>query len=144
MKILLGVLIGIVAARLLRRRCGHMHMHGHGRGGLRRWFWRLRRLGLDRDQLDQVEQVWRDASEPLRAVPFGRWRIMSEVMDLASAETLDRARLDELAAKWTDMHAQAARAAADAVARLHDILRPEQREKLRGFAAHGPFGGPYR
>jgi Spy/CpxP family protein refolding chaperone len=107
-------------------------------------FWRLRRLGLDRDQLDQVEQVWKDASDPLRAIPFGRWRIMSEVVDLTAADTLDRARLDELAAKWADMHAQAAKAAADAVARLHDILRPEQREKLRNFAGHGPFGGPYR
>ncbi len=140
MMILVGVLIGVLASRLIRRRC----WRHHGRRGPRGMFWRLRRLGLDRDQLDQVEQVWRDATEPLRAVPFGRWRIMNEVMDVAMADTLDRARLDELVAKWTDMHAQAARAAADAVARLHDILRPEQREKLRTFASYGPFGGPYR
>ncbi|HKA89759.1 MAG TPA: periplasmic heavy metal sensor [Haliangiales bacterium] len=140
--ILLGILIGIVASQLIRRRlwrrrCGGGH-------GPRHMFWKLRRLGLDRDQLDQVEQLWRDTGEPLRAVRFGRWRLLHEVMDLAQADTLDRARLDELATKWTDMHAQAAKAAVDAVVRIHDILRPEQREKLRNFVSYGPFGGPYR
>ena len=153
MMLLLGVVIGAVAAKIVRRRFfgGHWRGHwggGHWRGHRGRWFFRLRRLGLDRQQMDEVERIWREASADLREVPLGRFRAMSEALDVAAGDTLDQARLDELAARWTETHARAARAVADAVAKLHAVLRPDQREKLRDFvggaAGYGPTAGPYR
>ena len=152
MMLLLGVVIGAVAAKIVRRRFfgGHWRGHwggGHWRGQRGRWFFRLRRLGLDRQQMDEVERIWREASADLREVPLGRFRAISELLDLAADDTLDQTRLDELAARWTETHARAAHAVTDAVAKLHAVLRPEQRAKLRdlvGGAGYGPTAGPYR
>jgi len=148
MMLLLGVVIGVVAAKVVRRRFfrGHWRRHwgGHWRGHRGGIFFRLRRLGLDREQMDEVERIWGEVSAELRDVPFGRFRAMSEVVDLAAGETLDQARLDELSARWIETQARAARAVADAVTKLHAILRPEQREKLRDLAGYGPAAGPYR
>ncbi len=87
---------------------------------------------------------------------FGRWRSMTDLVDVATAEPLDRARLDELAARHGETQGKVARELAAAVARAHEILRPEQRAKVRELIeraglwrfAHGrgkpPTEGPYR
>ena len=150
MMFLLGVVVGAVAAKIARRRFfghwRHAHWHWHGHRG-RMMFFRFRRLGLDRQQMDEVERIWHDVSGTLREVPFGRFRAMSEVIDVAAGETLDQARLDELSNRWVESHARIARAVADGVARVHAVLTPEQRRKLRdlaGGAGHVPADGPYR
>jgi Spy/CpxP family protein refolding chaperone len=162
--IFFGVLGGLAIGRAIRRRRwrrmhGHgfgfgCHGHGHGHhgwhhgwhrgwGGGRRLFWLYRELNLDPQQQEEVKSLFLKLRTTFGAATFGAMRDLNTLFDVATAEPFDRARLAELAARHTDAHAQAARDMADAIARLHEILRPEQREKLRSFlGASSPAGAP--
>jgi Spy/CpxP family protein refolding chaperone len=156
MKVLLGILIGIAIARLIRRwRAWHGGCGWRGRRH-HRVFWALRELDLDPRQKDELQEVWHKVRRTVGDVQVGRWRAMSDLVEAATAEPLDRARLDELAARHADTHARAAREVGEAVTRVHEVLRPEQRSRLRELveraglwrfprhAAPPPGDGPYR
>jgi Spy/CpxP family protein refolding chaperone len=146
--VVLGVLLGAGAARFIARRrfhhggrgCGFGHgFHGfHGRG--RRFFW-IKDLGLSGEQVAALKEVWlsgRGAIARLRASGF---QGLHALFEAATSEPLDRARLDEAARRHGDEGGEAARALADAVARAHEILTPEQRAKLRAQIGRGGGGG---
>lgn len=169
MKVLLGVLIGIGIVRMIRfARWRRMHggpfHRGGGWGGCgghrfrqgRGPMWALRELDLDPRQQDELKDLWLGLRRTMGEVQFGRWRTMSELVNVATEEPLDAAKLDELAARHGEAHAKAARDVAQAVKRAHESLRPEQRAKLRELAERSglwrfprgpvtpPGDGPYR
>jgi Spy/CpxP family protein refolding chaperone len=165
MKVLLGILIGVAVVRIIRHlRWRHAHGHpfffggrcGRGRRHIHRLMWALRELDLDPRQKDELQEVWHRLRRTVGDVQVGRWRTMSDVVEAATGEPLDRAKLDELAARHTETQAKAAREVVDTIARVHEVLRPEQRARLRELveraglwrfprhAAPPPAEGPYR
>ncbi len=171
MRLLLGILVGFLVVRLLhRRRWGagwhgwHRGCGGHGfgwragwhAGNGRRFFRMLRQLELDPRQRDELKEVWLSARRGFDDARYGRWRSLADLLQVATAEPLDRARLDELAARHAESQGTVARGIAAAVARAHEILRPEQRAKLRELIERAglwrfergegtpPGDGPYR
>jgi Spy/CpxP family protein refolding chaperone len=141
---------------------GRSWRHGwHLGGGPGHWFRIYRSLDLDAAQKDEVRTLWLDVRQAFGAVRYDGMRTMSDVIDVALAEPLDPARLEQLAGRHADAHAQLARKVAEAVTRLHQTLRPEQRDRLRealgrrsatpgaggpgsGSGGGGSDDGPYR
>src|SRR5262245_10815154 len=135
LKIALGVLIGAAAARWIRRRrCGgHFGWHHgrcHGRGGGRRLFWLARDLDLTPEQVDALRPLWLSARNAMGSLRFSHLQSAHALFTAATAEPLDRARLDQVAERHAQDQAQAGRDLVDAVAKVHEVLTPEQREKL--------------
>jgi Spy/CpxP family protein refolding chaperone len=149
--ILFGLLGGFAAAGLMRglRRRGCA-------GGPGRWrrgpglFWVMRELELDPRQR---QELWGLFGELRRAVGELRWsglEGLDAALDALGAETFDRARVDEMAAKQAGQVERVRQKLVEALERAHAILSPEQRAKLRDLvglhrpAPAGPDGGPYR
>jgi Spy/CpxP family protein refolding chaperone len=154
--VVLGIFLGMAAARAMRwRRFGH-HFHGgcgrfrHGAPfwmggfGIRRAFWFVRDLDLSPEQVSRLKQAWLLARGAIASVKATRLEVAHGVMAAALAEPFDRARLDDAARKLADENSRAAHDVADALAQAIEVLTPEQRAKLRErFARHGiGFGGP--
>jgi Spy/CpxP family protein refolding chaperone len=169
MGFLLGILVGAMIFGVMRRRrwrhghgwghrLGHHRWGGFGcRGHLRRGWWVLRELDLDPRQKDELGALWLSARRAIGEAQLARWRSMSDVADAAVADPLDPARLEELATRHADTQSKLARDVTSAIARLHEILRPEQRARLRELieraglwrfssspAGAPPSDGPYR
>jgi Spy/CpxP family protein refolding chaperone len=131
------------------RRHGFGHgCHGHGHGRARRLFWLFRELGLSGEQIGELKTVWLSARGAVAAMRASGFQSLHALYEAAQSEPLDRVRLEETARRHADDHGQAARHIADAVARAHEILTPEQRAKLRahlgqmGWGPGGPGGSP--
>lgn len=169
MKVLLGILVGVLVAKVVRRavwrhRFGGSHGGPFGggcgwrrRGGRgARFMWMMNELELDPRQKDELGAVWMSLRQAIGAAQVARWRGMSDVVEAATAEPLDRARLDEVAAHYGEAQSKMAQEMAAAIARAHESLRPEQRGRLRElveraglwrFSRGGgtpPSSGPYR
>ena len=118
--------------------------------------WFLNELDLDPRQRDELSAIWLEARRTIGEMQVNRWRSMTELADLASADPLDKEKLDVLATAHGEVHQKAAQSIATAVARIHAALRPEQRARLRELieraglwrfsrpAATAPADGPYR
>lgn len=167
MKVVFGILVGVLIAKAVRRfvwrrRFGGMHRGPFGggcgwrRGRFGRAMWVMNELELDPRQKDDFGAIWMSLRQTLGAAQVARWRGMTDVVEVATAEPLDRARLDEVAAKYGEAQTRAAQEVAAAVARAHETLRPEQRSKLRELVERAglwrfprgggapPSDGPYR
>ena len=167
MKLLFGILIGVLLAKMVRRmvwrrRFGGFHRgpFGGGCGGRRgraaRAMWTMNELDLDPRQKDDLGAVWMSLRQSIGAAQVARWRGMTDVVEVATAEPLDRTRLDELAARHGEAQTKLAQDVAAAIARVHESLRPEQRSKLRELVERAglwrfprgggvpPPDGPYR
>jgi Spy/CpxP family protein refolding chaperone len=162
--LVLGAFIGAAAIRFAARRrygfgggCGRgFHgrgFYGHGfhhRG--RHFFGLVRDLGLSREQVAGLKEVWLSGRGAVAAVRASGAQGLHALYEAATSEPLDRARLDEAARAHGAESAKAAVTLAEAVARAHEILTPEQRAKVRehlgragGGGAPGWRGdGPYR
>lgn len=159
--IILGAVGGFAAARWLgrarRQGCGGRRGFGawrrHGLGGPRMFFRLLRDLNLDRAQWKEVEALFHSLRHDVDALHFGRAR---GVVDLAGAfgvEAFDRAQAEAAVSRHAETQNQLGQGITQALARLHEILTPEQRQRLRallderfGPAAPAPAQseGPYR
>jgi Spy/CpxP family protein refolding chaperone len=157
-KIALGVLLGAAAFRFIRRRrCrggfGH-RVSWHGFHGGRALFWLARDLKLTPEQVDQLRPLWLAGRNAVAQLRFSRMQALHGLAAAAAtADPVDRARLDAVAARYAEDQAQASRDLADAIAKAHAVLNQEQREKLRqklawfGVGGQAPFSGgdgPYR
>ena len=169
-RILLGAVGGFVGARLLSRlggRCGggggghcggdrhsggwrgRGFRGGFGGGGPRRIFFMLRELDLDRAQREVVREVMQKVGRAIADVGIGmklmRFGAFADVADVLGGDTFDRAAITAT----LDRHAHAAETVrqeiVDGLARLHEVLRPEQRARLRELLAsrEGGFGPPH-
>jgi len=147
--IALGVLGGMVAFKLIRRmRYGGWHGHHRGgwhrggygwrgRGGPGRFFWIARELDLDRSQkkvvFDAIADV-RKAAADVRTQGFGA---LDEIADAVAGEEFDHAAVDKIA---NDQSAAIDKVKIEIVAaleKLHNVLTPDQRGRLRELLARG-------
>jgi Spy/CpxP family protein refolding chaperone len=108
-------------------------------------------LGLDRRQKEELWSVAREIREAMGAARFGGLEGLDVLVDAVSSESFDRASVESVA----ERHGQAVSALREkivgAAERVHAILTPEQRRRLRDYflgtpsdTPGGPAGGPYR
>jgi Spy/CpxP family protein refolding chaperone len=164
---MIGIIIGTTAALGAciylnrRRRCGgrwqggHCGHHGHGRRhgwgradfgsrGPGRW------AAMMADRLDASREQEQVMSDALRGL-LGELRTLGDEAvgtrgDLGAAfgaERLDEQRLGELFARHDELLGSARKAVVGALAKIHDVLDPKQREQLSRWIGRRGFG-PYR
>jgi hypothetical protein len=138
----LGLLGGLVASKLLFRRRWH---HRHGGAGFRRF--RDRRFGaappppvdtartldkllapleLNERQAEEAREAFADVAQVL-GPRYPQWNGLEEALAAVAAEPFDRARAQ---ASLAGVEPDPAKNAVDALEHVHNILTPEQRDKL--------------
>src|SRR5262249_14891348 len=120
--VILGIFLGLVASRAIRRhhfrhhlgfaglggcgRFGHGHFGGWGGwghfGGPRRMFWLFRELDLSHEQVGKLKQVWLSARGAVASVRASRFEAAHGAIGAALADPFDKARLDDVARKLAD------------------------------------------
>ncbi len=164
-----GIVLGGLGALALFKVVRH-HRRWHGGGGWRhrghgRWrgghrmgaWWMMRELDLDRAQRQELFALADDVRSSFRSFRWDGIDDLRAAADVITADDFDRTRLEELAARRETALGDVRRKLVDALERAHQVLRPEQRAKLRdlvarfgsrfGFGGGGPApssGGPYR
>jgi Spy/CpxP family protein refolding chaperone len=136
-----------------RVRARHFGGHGHhgfgqgfvghgfgGRGFGGRGFFALRRLGLDREQREQVWSVVGDVKRTIHDVRADRARGFRAAARAVSEPTFDRARVEAEANRFGEALTRVRAAMVDGLERVHAILTPEQRARLRDLT--GGDSGP--
>ncbi len=170
--IFLGVLGGLLVAKLLHRRFHRGHCGGgwrrhgwHGGwpgeseggwdggweggrrgrrgGGPGAWFI-SRRLGLDPVQEAEVEAILIDVRESLSELRDGGRAWIDETLQTVAADDFDRARVESAAAQQGQTIDRLRGKLVDAAQKLHEILTPDQRRRLASLRGHFPFGGRER
>ena len=133
---ILGVLGGVATAKLLSRGCAHGGWR-HG-GGWRRGggvvSWLGRELDLDARQQAEVEALASRVRGAFSGLRAGRWQGVGAVVEAFGVESFDRAKVEEAAAQKERAVSGVKAEVLDALQRLHEILTPAQRERLRGLA----------
>jgi Spy/CpxP family protein refolding chaperone len=113
----------------------------------------LRDLNLDSAQWKEVETLFHSLRHDFDALHFGRARGVVDLAGAFGADTFDRARVEAAVARHAETQNQLGQGIASALARLHEILTPEQRQRLRAILderfgpatpAPGASEGPYR
>jgi Spy/CpxP family protein refolding chaperone len=150
--LVLGALGGFAVGRMVSRRfnggCGMRARgwRGHGFGPWRHLHF-LRELDLDRAQRQEVEAVMYKVRRAAADARFAGRGALGTLLETVADESFDRARVEELAARQGDAIGQVKAEIVDGLARIHAVLRPEQRAKLRtllGGEPARPTEGPYR
>jgi Spy/CpxP family protein refolding chaperone len=129
---ILGAIGGFAAVRMIRR-----FRHGRGRFGGRGVFFAIRRLGLDGAQREQVWSVVNGVKQSFGELHAGRRRGLDAAAVAVSGPTFDRARVEAEAAKQSEAFGRARQALVDGLERIHGILTPEQRARLRALVGGG-------
>jgi Spy/CpxP family protein refolding chaperone len=113
-------------------RFGHHGGFMRGGGGRRRLEWLLRDLELNPRQREEVEAVIHEVRDKLGGLELGNIRgNLGSVVEAFGDESFDRGKLDAVAAQKGEAFQQAKKAVLDGLERVHDILIPEQRARLR-------------
>ncbi len=133
----LGALAVLVLAGLVRRAAWRrMHRRGPARLG-----WLFRRIGARPDQERAVRAEVDALSEAFLALRGDARALRGDLADLIAAPDLDAARVaSALDARLARTEALRARLA-DAVAHIHAVLDPPQREALAAMVRYGPRHG---
>jgi Spy/CpxP family protein refolding chaperone len=106
------------------------------------FWWVMRELDLDRTQRRELWALASDIRVSFRTFQWDGLDDLESALDITTAESFDRARLEEIAAQREGGLAEVRRKLVDALEKAHKILRPEQRVKLREILARfGHFGG---
>jgi len=151
--LLIGVLGGFAAARFASRRLhGRRGYRGCGgslgpRFGLRRLFSIARQLDLDREQRRVLEEVAHQVRRAAGDARFESRGSLDALLESVAADSFDRARIEQLAAERGQSIGRVKDELVDGLARIHEVLRPEQRAKLRDLLGAAPpreSEGPYR
>jgi Spy/CpxP family protein refolding chaperone len=148
--LLLGLLGGVVGAKLVARRHFGWHRHHHHFGRGRSWFRAVRSLGLDRRQKEELWSIAGELRESFGAVRMGGFQGIDSLVDAVTGDTFDKAGVEAVAQKQGDAVASLRDKMVRAAERVHQILTPEQRQRLRemigggGAGPTGPDFGPYR
>jgi Spy/CpxP family protein refolding chaperone len=105
--------------------------------------WVLSRVDATEEQQKRAAEIVQGTLADLAPLHRGGRRLHEEVVALLSADTIDRAALEELRARKLAEWDTASREIVAAVADLGDLLTHEQRLELAEMADrwHRPFGG---
>jgi Spy/CpxP family protein refolding chaperone len=144
--LLLGLLGGVIGAKLVtRHRFGGWGHRGHHRFGM---FRAVRSLGLDRSQKEELWAIAREVKQSFGDVRFGGMQGIDTLLEAVTADTFDKPSVEAAAKKQGDAVVALREKLVGAAEKVHQILTPEQRARLRsmlgGGWAGGPAGGPYR
>ena len=108
------------------------------RRGPARAAWILRRIGATPDQERAVRAELDALSEAFLALRADARPLRGDLADLIAAPALDAARVREtIDARLANVAALRTRVA-EAIARVHDVLDPAQRERLAALVREGP------
>ena len=92
------------------------------------------------EQRQEARVLVEDTLTVLGTMRFDRESVRSQVMDLLSAETIDREAVEELRAEKLAEADRASRVLTDAIVELAKILTPEQRARLPEMAQNHHHG----
>ena len=141
-------------SRIVRwRRRGRFYPR-EGRFGGRYFLRRLtHKLDLDREQRREIEALSIRVRDHIRGLRSGARAFRGALADALAGETFDRSQLDEIAGQTRTAFDEARVELLAGLARVHEILTPLQRERLRDLLrgsgagrghAPAPAAGPYR
>jgi Spy/CpxP family protein refolding chaperone len=133
----LGALTVLFAAAVARRAAWRRFRHHHGRFGARRV---LRRIGATPEQEREILAETDALGEVLGALRTDARALRADVADLLAQDAVDPARvaaaLDARLGRAKELRARAAQA----FAKVHAALGPEQRARLATLVREGPRG----
>jgi periplasmic protein CpxP/Spy len=125
-KTLAGMLVaGSLSLGLAHAAPGPSH-HGHGSSMMR-----LRGLDLTEAQRDQVFRIYHDQSPAMREQMKQMRKARAELTEAAGADRYDAERVRAAAEAQGKATTQLALLRAQTIQRVHDVLTPEQRAKLK-------------
>jgi uncharacterized membrane protein len=102
------------------------------------------RLDATREQEKVMHDAVRDLLDELRSLKDDAKNTRGDLAGAFGSERLDEERLGELFARHDDLMGNARKAFVAALAKIHEVLDPRQREQLaRWLGRRGSFG-PYR
>jgi Spy/CpxP family protein refolding chaperone len=133
--IVLGVIGGLAVAKLIAHRRRRWAGGGGGGRGPRRLFWMARQLDLDPQQRDAVRGLFHQVRHAADGVKQSSRGVVDEVLGAVGDESFDRARVEAATGRVEGSIGQARTELVNAVGQLHQILRPEQRQRLRDLLA---------
>ena len=166
--------LGACALLHRRRHCGHRHrgwergrsFYGYGRCGYgdhdprdEGWGARPRfrgwgphgfvasvadRLDATREQEQVMHDAVRELLDELRALKKDAKSTRSDLAGAFGDERLDEERLGELFARHDELLGSARKAFVAALAKIHEVLDPRQREQLSRWLGRRANFGPYR
>lgn len=161
--ILIGALAGLVVAKLAfrwrARRWGYGGGGGCGGGwgggwgrrhgrhggfgyGPRQAFHLMNELELNQRQREEVKEVFSKIKESFIASRGGRVANIEAILGSVAGENFDRAKAESAIAGEGEKLAALRKEIIDGFEHVHNILTPEQREKLRSVLSRGfGFGG---
>lgn len=128
----LAALPGTVAAFGRHGAHGGHGRHGGDGGGFPEW--RMEKL-LDEveasdEQRDRIREIVETRKQSLGALHLRRGELHERVVELLTAEEIDRDALEALRAEQIERMAKASRVLADSLADVAEVLTPEQRVEL--------------
>ena len=162
---IIGALGGLATFKFFKHRAQFVGVGGHGchRGGGRhgmgrrggfgpRGIWRaIRYLDLSPGQRRSIHDLYEELHESLWQARHAARAEVTPLVEALSGDTFDRARVEEVAGRQTASFEKVKKHMVDAAERLHAILIPEQRTRLReilaqwtGASSGGSEAGPYR
>jgi LTXXQ motif family protein len=89
-------------------------------------------------------EVWQVAGDVRRAagdLRFGKWRGLAAAAEALGDDAFDRARVEAAADQQLANLTTLRKAVIDGLARVHAILTPEQRSRVREMFAQREYGG---
>jgi Spy/CpxP family protein refolding chaperone len=147
--IVAGTVGGLALLALIRRaRTGGCHggwRRGRGRG--RGLFRLMRALDLDRQQRDEIEDLFFELRPSIDALRASRRHLTDAALDALSTDTFDAARVEAAIGQEREKLLALKQRTVEMLAKLHNVITPEQRERLRtylGVAPEPATEGPYR
>ena len=132
-----GALTVLVLAALVRRAAWRRWRHGHGHGGARHV---LRRIGATPEQERAVLAETDALAEALRELRADASLLRGDLAELLAAPALDAARVGAALDARLGRAGELRTRLAEAVARIHGALGPEQRARLAELVRAGPGG----
>jgi Spy/CpxP family protein refolding chaperone len=101
------------------------------------------RLDATREQEQVMGDAVRELLEQLRGIKHEAAGTRTDLGEAFGSERLDEHRLGELFARHDQLLADGRKAVVAALAKIHDVLEPKQREQLSRLLGRGGFS-PYR
>jgi uncharacterized membrane protein len=102
------------------------------------------RIAATPDQEEAMHDAARELFRELRSLKDEAKRSRADLGSAFGTERLDEAQIGELFARHDELLGTARKAVVGALAKIHDVLEPAQREQLSRWLGSRSGAGPYR